>query len=118
MIMVTFLSPDTGKFFLHGDLRHRIQRAKRLVQQKDFGLYRQCAGNTDTLRHAARKLPGIGAGEIREPNQRNVMPGPFLGALTAFARVCKPKATLPSTVSQGSSRGSWKMTARSCPRRR
>ena len=110
------LAPDAGEFLLHGDLGHRVERAERLVEQQDLRLHGQRAGDADALRHAARKLPRIGIGEIVEPDQRDVVRAPAPRRLARVSpRTSSPKATLPSTVSQGSRRGSWKITARSVP---
>ena len=71
------------------------------------GLRDQRAGQRHPLRHAAGELARQRAGEAgRGPTrpQRLGDPLPALGARQVGRR---PKATLPATVSQGISRGSW-----------
>ena len=50
-------------------LRLRIEGAERLVEQNKAWLQHERAGDADTLPHAAGKLRGIGAGEVRQPHE-------------------------------------------------
>ena len=93
------LAPDAGELLLHGDLRHGVERAERLVEQQDLGLHRQRAGDADALRHAARKLARIGVGEVAEADERDVALRPLLGLGLGLAAHLEPEGDVAGAPS-------------------
>ena len=47
----------------------RIERAERFIEQQHLRLHRECAGDADTLLHAARQLAGIFADGVAQADE-------------------------------------------------
>ena len=77
--------PDLREFDVEIVARHRIERAKRLVHQQQFGIRQQCAADRGALAHAAGEFPGISMLETSEakPIQQRERPLPLVGARLA-----------------------------------
>ena len=60
--------PDAQQLLLHLDLRERVERAKRLIQEEHAGLVDEHAREGGALGHAAGELVGIGLLEPGEPD--------------------------------------------------
>ena len=61
--------PQAQHLVAHQQPCLRIERAERLVEQDKARLQHERAGDADTLPHAAGKLRGIGAGEVRQSHE-------------------------------------------------
>jgi hypothetical protein len=63
------LLPDAEQFLLQRLACLRIERAKGLVHQQDFGAVGEYPGNRHALTHAARQLMRIVIGEIEQADK-------------------------------------------------
>src|SRR5262249_11717764 len=61
--------PQAQHLVAHEQPCLRIEGPERLVEQNKSWLKHERAGDADTLPHTARKLCGIGAGELRQPHE-------------------------------------------------
>ncbi|MCY1442600.1 hypothetical protein D9M71_589750 [compost metagenome] len=69
---------------LHVGAGHLIQRTEGFIQQQDFGLACQAAGQRGALGHAARQLRRVLATRVGQAHRRNRM----VDACTAFG-ICQ-----------------------------
>ncbi len=89
-----FRITNTNKLFLHGDFSHRIQRAQRFIQQQNFWLNGQGAGNSHTLSHAAGKLVRQRLLAVAEAHQLNRLFRPRSGLLARHALYVEAEADI------------------------
>ena len=93
-----------------------VDGRERLVHQQHVGIDGERAGEADALAHAAGELVRIALLEAGEADLADVVARRSPRARRAgMPRSSSPKATLRSTVAQGSSAKSWNTKARSGP---
>ena len=61
--------PKAEDFVLHAHAGEGVERAERFIEQQNFGMIDQRAGQSDALGHAAGEMMRIGIGESFEADQ-------------------------------------------------
>ena len=93
-------APDARELLLHDAARLRVERAERLIHQKDCGIVGENARNLHALAHAAGELIGMMMLEALKADQTDIFGNDAPALRRGTPRMRSPNSTFSSVVSQ------------------